>query len=743
MLRNRAVALILGLFASPLVIALGLGTLQSSSSLNEPFTGRIELIGASAGDFDALTVKLASLEQFKRAGISLNPLLYQLKFSLEENRSGKDFISITSKDPIREPFLNFLVELNWSNGRLLREYTVLLDPPLYDANRRRAQATTAAAPAPAATSPQAATAPPAPAPSPSVASYSAGNQYGPVTSTDTLWSIASSIRPDESVTVQQMMLALLRENPEAFGEGNINLLRRGAVLRLPDADSLRTISAGEAFAEVQRQHQLWENYRNQIAEVPTSQPVGAPAAATDDTAPAAPGSAADSRLELIAPGGTDSGGSPGRGAAGGSDLLREEIDARAQQNDELSGKLLEAEEIIDLLQRQVNIKDEELAALQARLAELGIEHGDAGMVEDDAASSDDPDMADDEPDEEVLAGDEVVDDSDLDADSDDDMVAVDDEVADEAADDTGPAPTAASEQPTPARAFPHSLIPEHIAAMVPGGALTVLGLIAAAILGLFAAVIGFLMKSRGGESESRPAVSVAKAKAAPEIDSEDPTVTAPTDIPDDDSEAVTEIGASGDAQSEFDPNATVEAAADGDAAFTTTATDLPAMPAAPGADEEDPLEEINVYLAYERFDQAEELVKRVIGQYPDRHEYKLRLLEVYYSSNDRAEYENAARDLFDAVGDSDPLWESAVAMWTEMSPDRALFAEGAVADVEPAGEAAKTFVDITGDAEASEAGERTLAHAPGGDSEPDFDLADSGDDDVLDLTATTDDDVLD
>ena len=155
MLRNRAVALFLSCTASSLAFALGLGSLESDSSLNEPFSGRIDILGAAPEDFDTLTVTLADAEQFARAGIERNPALFGLRFAIDDSVPGEDFIRVTSKDPIREPYLNFLVELNWANGRLVREYTVLLDPPLYDPERRRA----VFAPAPAPATPPVAAAP--------------------------------------------------------------------------------------------------------------------------------------------------------------------------------------------------------------------------------------------------------------------------------------------------------------------------------------------------------------------------------------------------------------------------------------------------------------------------------------------------------------------------------------------------------------------------------------------------------
>lgn len=753
MLRNRAVALLIGLALSPLVIALGLGPMQSGSFLNESFDGEIEILGVNASDYDTLSVRLAPLEQFERAGIELNPILYALRFEVDGDR---DVVRVTTRDPIREPYLNFLVEVNWAKGRLLREYTVLLDPPLYD-NQRRAPA------APATTS--AATTAPAVAAASAAAStvrpgaYSAGGEVGPIGATDTLWSIAEAYRPDDGITVQQMMLAILRENPDAFGENNINLLRRGAILRLPDEGAIRSVSASEAFAEAQRQHQLWEDYRNQVGAAPAPQPVGAP---TGGRAPAEMAAPADeARLELAAPEG-DEDGSGGDSAAGGSDtLLQEEIEARTQQSEELESKLTEAEEIIDLLQRQVNIQEDELAALQARLAELGIDESEVdiaalrqqAMAGAEDAAGEVPDEASAEGTDAGTDEDAAVDDmAAADEPTDDAETAMEEEAeADTAAAESTPKP-AAKPAPKPAepaaRGFPESLVPEQFAALVPGGALTILGAIAVVLLGLFAGIVAFLMRRGGAETAAEAPAAEATAAVVDDDETEDPTVTAATAVSDDGSEDPTVTAAGDDfdpnatveSEEEFDPNATVEAAAAADGADAA-----PTPAAAVAAEEEDPLEEVNVYLAYERFEQAEELVTRVIGEYPDRHEYKLRLLEVYYSSNDRASYEKAARDLLDAVGEGDPLWDSAVAMWSEMSPDRALFAEGEDVPAEaPAAEAASAFVDITGDDDAAP-GEDTVAHAPGSDDDDDagvdFDLSSDGgdgDDDAIDLTATGD-----
>ena len=676
MLRIRALALIFCCLAGPFAFGLGLGPLKSSSALNEPFEGRIEIIGAKAEDFDTLTIGIADPEHFERAGIERPPVLLQLRFTIDDSATGANVISVTSKDPIREPFLNFLLELNWSNGRLLREYTVLLDPPLYDPNRRRvapAPVVRVEEPAPAApadSSPEPYE-PPAPAASISGA-YVSGSEIGPMVATDTLWPIAAKYRPDESVTVNQMMLALLRDNPAAFGEANVNRLMRGAILRLPDEAGLRSVSAEEAFAEIKRQNLLWEADRQEI---------GAPAVASSEAA-STESEGTDARLELVAPNGADGGAAPGSAGRGqGSELLREELDATSQTNLELEDKLTEAEEIINLLQRQVNIQDEDLAALRARLAELGVEHGDLGAVDEPTESV--PEMiATVEPE----IGPET--EPEVDAEPEADMAAAPVDAVEEDIAQEDIAQEDIAQEDT--RDFTESL-----ASKVPGGAATVLGIVTLVILGLFVGVVQFLLKRRSGRAGADIAAEIAQAKLASDRLRE--LGLKNSFLKDDASEAITSMDDVDDAAADFDH-------------------------------------------AYEHYDQAPELVERVIAEHPDRHEYKLRLLEVYFSSNDKSAYEEAARSLHEGVGDADPLWESAVAMWSVMSPERALFEAGAEAAAEPAPDqdSAKAFVDITGeDEDESATGDHTVAHTSGGDASDLLDVTKTGD-----LTSVEDKDLL-
>ncbi|MGR8947514.1 MAG: FimV/HubP family polar landmark protein [Gammaproteobacteria bacterium] len=756
MLRNLVTALALAIFAQT-ALGLGLGSLQKSSALNEPFSARIEILSATAADFDTLTVKLADTEQFDRAGVIREAVLLGLKFRVVQERRGKDYVQISSNLPIKEPYLNFLLELNWANGRMVREYTVLLDPPLYDPVRKPMAAKTAPTPAPPEPSPTVSEPLPSPRPSPptsapptagdTAAGYSGGDTIGPVSANDTLWRLANARRP-ANVSVQQMMMALFLANPEAFGNDNINVLKRGAVLRMPSNDELTALSHREAVAQAQQHHQAWNNYRQGAALSAAEQPLGSDdlvadgAAAGTDSDMSIGAENDDARLELVAPDESDQTSGVGGGSGTDSSLLQEQLDAASQENAELLAKISEADEIIDLMQRQVEIKDEELAALQARLRELGVdapptdvdaELGDAVAEQDDVTEPADEGSVDELFEDEIAAEpapEEGAEDT-------TETVAEEEEVADEPA--IVESDTAASEDSAPssgATGFLSSLVPAHIADMVPGGVMTVLGVIGALLLLVLG---GIIKRLTGGREKDMPTPSHEKAKeaatAAQELDE-----TVAEVVEDDDTTA-----------SELETD-TIEAQADTvSESFEDTleaSSDELAPAVEPEADDaEDPLEEVNVYLAYERFDQAEELVRKVIADNPDEPKYRLRLLEVFYSSNDQAAYEGEARNLFDAVGEEDPMWQSALAMWGEISPDRALFAEGGVEPGVADTGSMKAFVDITSETDDGDATGGTDTVSMGPDAQANLESTAVGlmnDDEVgpVDFNLSEDDDSI-
>ncbi len=248
------------LMLNPAAMAVGLGPVEVDTHLNEPLRAEIPLLSMGSVASDEIEVSLASPEEFARVGIDRPGVLTQLTFEIAGGDAGP-VVRVTSEEPVTEPFLSFLVRVSWPQGRLLREYTVLLDPPVTapaaaprpeqgpsQAVRRDEPAEAAA---PAAEEP--ATREPAPArPSeratgqPGPDARPSGGTYGPVASGDTLWNIANRTRPDNSISINQMMLALLRTNPDAFFRDNINALQRGAVLRVPDRSEIERMGAAEA-----------------------------------------------------------------------------------------------------------------------------------------------------------------------------------------------------------------------------------------------------------------------------------------------------------------------------------------------------------------------------------------------------------------------------------------------------------------------------------------------------------------
>ncbi|MDI3258275.1 MAG: FimV/HubP family polar landmark protein [Sinobacteraceae bacterium] len=263
----------LGAFAACPVLALGLGEISVHSRLDQPFAASIPVLNATPAQLDNLTVRLASPEEFNKAGIERSDYLSTLQFELEKTDVGAS-IRISSPKIAREPFLNFIVEARLPQSRLLREYTVLLDPPelaqapapatapAEQAERPAAEPETpvstpvearpsSAAPAPV-TPPNAPVVEASPASSapPPAAAQTAAATYGPIQAGETLWSIATKLRPDPSISMDQVLLALYRANPSAFENGRLDGLLKGATLRVPSAAEMRSVSAAAAKSKV-------------------------------------------------------------------------------------------------------------------------------------------------------------------------------------------------------------------------------------------------------------------------------------------------------------------------------------------------------------------------------------------------------------------------------------------------------------------------------------------------------------
>ncbi len=382
---------------SEVVFALGLGDLELESALNQEFAAEVELTNVRNLEPQEILPGLATQEDFDRIGIERNYILTDLRFAVITNDAGNLAVRITSTRPIVEPFLNFLVEVLWPSGRILREYTVLLDPPVF--GQQGIERITAPSSTPAAASTSAQPAQPAPAPQPAPAAPSrprleegtrSGDEYGMTGPGDTLWKIALSVRPNDSVSVQQMMLALQRANPDAFINDNINLLKAGHVLRIPGMREIREETFASAVEKVREQNDAFAAYRG--GRTATAQLDATPRRTTGSAS--GTGSPSDGELRLLAS--SDAAGE--RAGSGGSSegmqrlqnqlsVAEEDLDRARRANSELNSRLSDLEDQLETLNEIVQLKDDQLAALRAEVQRMQTEQSVAPAPAAPASSS--------------------------------------------------------------------------------------------------------------------------------------------------------------------------------------------------------------------------------------------------------------------------------------------------------------------------------------------------------------------
>jgi len=360
-----------GLTASSQLLALGLGELTLKSALNQPLQAEIELVETDGLSQWEIKPALASASDFERAGVDRLYFLTKITFKVEGDR-----VVLTSREPVNEPFLNFLVELNWPSGRVLREYTLLLDPPTFQEESIQPLVTTPAGQSSVVSAPAETTTIAAPAQPVAVNRWesepAAPGTYK-VQPNDTLWQIALETRPASGVTPQQMMVAIQNENPNAF-TGNINRLKTHQVLRIPDAESIKRVSFGQAVAEVDRQNRALNTGAAQIDATGRAGTAVAAATAKDGGEVRLLSAQSDNAESAGASGDAGQGAGSGRQQALENDLAiaLENVDKSRRENQERE-RLESLEEQINTLQRLISLKDDQLATMQVGGAEQAAE----------------------------------------------------------------------------------------------------------------------------------------------------------------------------------------------------------------------------------------------------------------------------------------------------------------------------------------------------------------------------------
>ena len=783
--------------------ALGLGNIKMESALNQPLNAEIELLSATPDDLKGLEVKLASREAFMRAGVDRSGLLSQIKFNTTK-RGGKYYVILTTQQAVREPFLNFLLELNWKNGRMLREYTVLLDPAERMQQQQAVQApettppvsapvpapAVEAAPAeaepiPAPTSPfmQAPTAEvptptpaeqakpeaqplfpavpleqapqvpvkkeaEAPAPEPIAAApeampepapvpaapteaappqaeqafegqddgglfpqiplkaYSeaqeeapapvpAGEQaaapepvetqpvgeldYGITKKGDNLWRIAEKLKPNDQVTVYQVMMALQQSNPNAFVDHNIHRLKVGQVMRIEDPNLLTALSKAQAERQYQVQTQAWEGY---LASVGGNVPRQAIVAGEQAPTPATSG-VTSGELTLSTPQSENmAAGTGGSGTTSSTDAALLEQQARQamqeakterQKNAELSARLSDLEAELKRMENLVTIKDSDLANLQRKLDELNAQRGvsaeptPAPAPTPEAVTQPEPTAAP-APTPVAPAPVETA------------PTEVTQAVPEETPSPTPEPMASPAPQPTVPPVAAPAPLPQPVTAPAKGGG--IMGM----IKGFFGGVMGglnammliiggvvivvilllvFIIVRRRKGVNFQESILTGGGPGAGDSVSMDASPSQGSSLMGGESSFLSDFAISGVSAIQAEDS------------------------------EVDPLTEADVFMAYGRYEAAEERLQEAITQDPKRGELRVKLLELFNTTKNKQAFESTAENFYAALGGNvagNPLWQKVIAMGRELVPGNPLFTGGVASQAHAEPEPAKAKI---------------------------------------------------
>jgi len=734
---SRALAVLLALPSA--AFALGLGDIRLLSALNAPLEAEIDLVDVTPEEMSTVQAQLASRDTFARYGLDWPPYLSGVQVRTVRMSDGREVIKLKSNDPISDPFVTLLVEVNWARGKLVREYTMLLDPPVFTPGQPQVASAAVAAPsagagpregsiaratetpppapapaptaapvpvlatpapaaeaAPAAAEPAAATAaetvasrsepgsarveaagpaaeatpspadsgassaaapPPEPATAPSGAvgaaassapSASAAESEGThtVRRGDTLSQIAAGVAGEKvsSAHTRSWMLAIYQANPRAF-QGNMNVLHSGAVLRIPDAETAAAVSPAEAASEIRRQYAAWR---------------GAPAAAPESAAASQPG-----RLKLLTPSESASAGAAPGASAGESGALQGRVR-------ELEGQLAEQKRLLEM-------KDAELARMQAQLAAKQQPAAAPPTAAEPPAASAPPPPA---PVEQPPAAQAVPPPAPPPA-----------PAPEEKAPETSaapPPPPVVAQTPAPKPAAPPSEPSGSFVGTLAGywwvlliaalaaGAVAVLRILRSRRASQFDASLGRLAVA-GADSDldlgfedsaaPTPAAPMAAATGAARnfAASEAPVRPKPSQ-PREPTFVVEETGSH--ERPRLTPAGAPAAATPRHVATDETISSETAI----NLDQGDPLAEADFHMAYGLYDQAADLIRIAITREPARRDLKLKLLEVFFVWGNKDQFLQTARELAESRSDAAPgEWEKILIMGKQLAPEDPLF----------------------------------------------------------------------
>lgn len=654
MVRKIAFSVWLALLIVPFSAqGLGLGEITLNSALNQPLDADIELLSVEQQDLATLTATMASHDLFARYGLDRASFLNSISLDVRSQPGGRHVIHVSSNRSISEPFVTMLIELNWRRGRMLREYTVLLDPPIFAAQPAQ-PAPTPVAPTPRATTgtivrmpgPIAEPEPEAepeyrqPAMPSALPAAERPDEYM-VQRHDTLWELSRDMRP-AGTGINQMMIAIFRANPDAF-YGNINRLKAGVILRIPDSVEMADINRAAANEEVRRHMAEWRG--------------GSYVSGVEDSG----------RLRLVP---ADSSSVGGAGAAGADEALTQALADQTTENLLLREQVEELSGRIDDQERLLQLRDTELARLQSQAA-AGLAADDTqGPVDDVSTIAGPDDVAD-----AVVADDAGVETADTTA----DVVA--DTTADTTA-DTSAADTSTITRPVPTvvtrpRSSP-SLMERAID--LAGNQWLWIG------LGVVVLTMGGLVFARRRREES----VLMEAIVADELyDSDEHGSTGTARIqtikqePDDsfvvEESVAPDVDPFADTIAEEDEKDALDV--DLDSTMPGVEVDLVDLDQTVSGETQlnlegaDPLAEADFHMAYGLYDQAADLVQKALDKNPERHEFRNKLAEIFFVWGNKESFLETAQHLHDNQHEmAEGEWDKIVIMGRQIDPDSHLFA---------------------------------------------------------------------
>ncbi|MGZ8213129.1 MAG: FimV/HubP family polar landmark protein [Methylosarcina sp.] len=628
---------VLSLLAPAGAHSLGIGGIKLHSALNQNLNAEISLVLSAGEKLSDIKVNLAPPDKFDEAGVPWNYFLSKIKFEPTVLPDGSVVVKLSSREALKEPFLGLLLEVSWPKGSLYREFSVLVDPPeVYE------QATI-----PVVNLPERIDTPPVytppretvtPADQREIRSGARDtDSYGPTTKKDTLWKIADRLTRQRGVSVEQMMIAMYKENPQAFFKENINALRLGKTLKVPAREAILKLSRKQALAEFDRQTEIWKN-RLAPASVETATAVPPENADKQDQTIdnqltlAAPSEATVSENAVIAPGQEQA--SDGQNTQAANETIEtindssEKVTGNSQESDALQSKMLEMQQQLAKMQELIALKDQQIAALQ--------NPAEPKPVAQPLIQA--PAQAVTQPTESTTS------------------------IAQQPTSQVPPANQQSVVESTPVETIKPKIKPSPIPQPITKKELeeesasfylTIGGI----GFGLLAGIGWLWWRKRKidakTDTESMFAPSLI-TKAVESVNANRPVASAVAQSIDDSN--IYQVDPVGESSflSEFTPS-------DFDA-FDTDQGEI------------DPVSEADVYLAYGRYQQAEDLMRQAIIEQPNRDECKLKLLEIFFANENNKAFESYAIELAAAGKKVDKgFWEKVSEMGNEICPESILF----------------------------------------------------------------------